>query len=52
MASLPDDGSSSSATGSVTDSTTPLLYAECGAAGVTSSASTEGLMIGPPAEKL
>ena len=52
MASRPLDGSNSSVTVSSTDSTTPRLYAECGAAGVTSSASTEGLMIGPPAEKL
>ncbi len=48
----PLEGSRSSSTSSFTDSTTPRLYAECGAAGVTSSASTDGLVIGPPAEKL
>jgi len=32
--------------------TSPRLYAECGATGVTTSASTAGLTIGPPAEKL
>jgi hypothetical protein len=37
---------------SITESTRPRLYAECGAAGVTSSASTAGLTMGPPAEKL
>jgi hypothetical protein len=37
---------------SALETTSPRLYAECGATGVTTSASTPGLTIGPPAEKL
>ena len=51
-ASRPLPGRMSSLSWSADEITSPRLYAECGAAGVTSSASTDGLMIGPPAEKL
>jgi hypothetical protein len=42
----------SSVSWSPVDSTSPRLYAECGATGVTTRHSTAGLTIGPPAEKL
>ncbi len=37
---------------SAQETTSPRLYAECGATGVTTRASTAGLTMGPPAEKL
>ncbi len=51
-ASRPLAGRISSMTDSRAEITRPRLYAECGAAGVTSKASTVGLTMGPPAEKL
>jgi hypothetical protein len=51
-ASRPLPGRMSRASWSAQDTTRPRLYAECGATGVTTSASTAGLTIGPPAEKL
>ena len=51
-ASLPLPARMSRPSWSSLEITSPRLYAECGATGVTTRASTAGLTIGPPAEKL
>ena len=51
-ASLPLPARISRPSWSPVEMTSPRLYAECGATGVTTRASTAGLTIGPPAEKL
>jgi hypothetical protein len=48
----PLPGRTSSPTWSGEATTSPRLYAECGATGVTTRHSRAGLTIGPPAEKL
>ena len=51
-ASRPLPARISSASWSPGEMTSPRLYAECGATGVTTRPSIPGLTIGPPAEKL
>ena len=51
-ASLPLPGRISRPSWSALEITSPRLYAECGATGVTTRPSIPGLTIGPPAEKL
>ena len=51
-ASLPLPARMSRPSWSSLEMTSPRLYAECGATGVTTRASTAGLTMGPPAEKL
>ncbi len=50
--SRPLPGRISRASWSPGEMTSPRLYAECGATGVTTRHSRAGLTIGPPAEKL